>query len=1335
MVRLPVMLLLLLLGGAVPALGEVGGDLVPAREITQQDGPMPGWLKQWRQARDLVRRGEYRQAAPVYEELLAQREDLREARWELARLWLQLGTAERALGHFELLREAAPYEPRYARGLATALLAVGRSARAAELFQGLLVQFPDDPDLLAGLVTALVRQGREAEALEYQERLVKLRGVDGDEGAELARLYQRLGRPQQARPLVNRLAGRPDAAPELLRLAAEVHEDLGRSERAVAYWRRLLAKEPADPRAQARVEAHMLAAGSGEEALGYLQPALATDPDNPWLLRRLGQVHLELGRPDQALPYLERALEGQPADQQVLQLALQAYDATGQQAESLLVLERLLALEGEASPEKLRQAAQIYQERGQYAKALELYPRIMAYYPDQPEVMAEKLRLLDRLGRENEIGLMLRSPGWRTRTPEILAAWHALEPDDGRVMTALVFAHLEQGEWEAAEEVLARLAVVAPNDPEMLRARAAWAEGRNRPWAALQDYEELLAQQPDRLEVRRRALSLAAQLGLAERVELHLSYLEAVESAFSRRLELVQARLELGDSDGALRALDRLAAEFPEPQRQLELALSRAEVYRLADLPYESEQVLRKALLWGENLPAVYRSLFELTLATGRYPEAEVWLTALTRQQSEEPAAMLRLRLLSARGDHRAVLRLLPSLLLAEEPVDESDRLRAARFFWAADALWSAEQQVRELLEQDKVEPEVLVLAAMISQRRGQRAAEQEFMDRLEEWAQHDPGRQLQLAAILQRYERFPQAAALAARAAAGMPGSVGAGMLQVEALAAVPDNRAAWQALQELPAAGVGLYKVRRQKLELLLRLGYMSEVVALSEELSRAHPWSEPALALARLHALWMQRQWRPVLAELESRLTPEVGSLLAAGAAELGLAMPSAEPPGLWGRITGASSPLAELTDEVMSPAYAAGLLEGDPRLRRVAAPLYAEYRWQQRLALELRARAAIERRDFFAAAREYEQLDSNYPDEGPILYDLAGVHSRFQRWEAEAAIYRRLQAADLHYPGLAEARMRSDLKRRQRSTLGYEYRRERGRDGYVASGREALTASHWWAPLLGHEMDFSYSRLRYRNTDGPGTLNANQAELLYRRDAFAGVDLLLGVGAWLTAGDSGEGRNSVLGRAEIAGDLGDRLRGRIAYRREAVEDTLAALQRGIRADTIAVEGAVDLLTRLELGSAYSFRYFSDNNQTHGYDLWATYALLPDPTLLTFSYLYEYLDSREGPQGGGVRLDDGFADDDHPYWAPLNFWRKTFALSFRHQLSDDPFMRDRPRYYTLRYATSYDSASYGQQSLEGVFFLELSDSLIWQAGFGLVSGSDYRQRRLDSSLTYRW
>ncbi|MFH7320652.1 tetratricopeptide repeat protein [Desulfurivibrio sp. D14AmB] len=1349
--RLAVWALALLLpvgGGYSPA--GAAAPLVPEREIVLLEAMIPAWKLRWDEARSLVRQGRLPQAAQLYEELLAGEMPSHQARWELARVWQSLGEHDRALQHFELLWEANPENSEYNQGLAFALLATGRFGRSAELLAGLLSHNPQEPRLLAALVEAQLAMGNGAKALPALEKLVGLApdypGFAGElaPGAtaseSLARLYRRLGQVDRARDLSRRLAEPVGADPSLLILAADIHEELGLRRQAAAYWRRVVASGLAYPRAAARLDAYLLDEGHGEEALSRLLPRLAANPDDHQLLRRTAQVYLGMTLFEQALPHLENYLELNPTDRESLLLLLDIYNALHKEAEALVTLERLLALEGETAPDKLIQAALLYEERGEKLRALELYGRVFAQRPGEPRLLARQLRLLQLLGRDAEVReIMARSENAR-RAADILAAWHQLDPDNHPVTLSLALVYLEGSRLAESAELLAGLERAGYEQPQFFWARALLRERQQLPYAAWQDYERLLLLVPQREEARRRALVLAVRLGLPERVAEHSRHLAATAATdLAATLELVTARIEVLDLAGAHQALIFLQSEAAAPEERVWLLLAQARLFAVAGLVPEAEQALRLALLEGVEEVEVYRALFELALAAGRPAEAVIWLTALeqrwpsfpldsqqigdrglTMGEKEALPELMRVRLGLAEGDYRQALRLLRRLPREGAGMERLLAAAVGRLL-SDDLLWQAESLLQEeLLNREEAGPEALILAALVSERRGRLEEREDFLARAGEWALLDPGRVLALAEILARYGLHQEAVTVLDSLAEPLPRSLRGGLQLADSLTAAGRKSAALAQLDQLLEVYPDLFVLQSRRLRLLFEAGRLDEVVELADGLALSHPWAGADLALTKVHALWMQRQWQPALNELAERLTPTVNARFAAAAEEARLSVPADEPPSPWGRLAGAINPLSAFIDKIMTPVYAAALQPGDDQARRLAAPLYAEYRRQQRFAMELQARQAVERREFFAALRAFERLAQEYPDEGPLLYDLAGLYSRLERLEPEAAIYRQLTADQVQYPGLTGARLRNELKRQPRSSLHHEYRREEGRDGHKALVSHRWTASHWLAPYLGHEFDLAVSYWRYRDPDTPETARGRQAELLYRRDAFAEVDLLLGIGAW----GLNDGPEYLLGRAEIAGDFGDRFWGRLAYRRQLVEDTLEAVRRGIRTESYSAAAVIDLLPRLEAGASYGFLDYSDGNRTHGYDLWAGYTIFTDPTLLSVRYIYDFKDSSQGAPTG-----------DHPYWAPANYWRKLVEFSFRHQLSDDPFLRDIPRYYTLRYATIYDSDGYAHQELAGSLFLEWSPKLILEAGVELSSAPSYRRRQFSTTLTYRW
>ncbi|TBV82205.1 MAG: hypothetical protein EYX74_02690 [Desulfobulbaceae bacterium] len=376
-------------------------------------------------------------------------------------------------------------------------------------------------------------------------------------------------------------------------------------------------------------------------------------------------------------------------------------------------------------------------------------------------------------------------------------------------------------------------------------------------------------------------------------------------------------------------------------------------------------------------------------------------------------------------NEHRKVRHWLRQLS-AENRLTGQTRLLAVRLLLAADSLYLAENLIQTAVAVENPEPLALVLAATIKQRQGHDELAANFLEQARAWADQDPGRLLRLATTIANYAGydFPRQLQIISQDLARlMPDSLTGHLLRIDALAVVGKVEQALDELGQLAVIFPEFYPVTKRQSAKLLQLGRLPEAFALVEQTRIDHPWSTPDLVLARVNILWLQRRWREALQELEEALTSSVFDLFAAAARTAEVVVPSDDPPGLWPLLGQGVSPLRELVDTAMSPESAVAVKPIDERIRQLAAPLYADYRRQLRLALELNARQAVDRREFFAATRHYELLRRQYPDEWPILYDLAGLYGRMAQFEDAAAIYRQLAAAHLPYPGVAEAALRN------------------------------------------------------------------------------------------------------------------------------------------------------------------------------------------------------------------------------------------------------------------------------------------------------------------------
>ncbi|MBW2470669.1 MAG: hypothetical protein JRE18_01185 [Deltaproteobacteria bacterium] len=204
--------------------------------------------------------------------------------------------------------------------------------------------------------------------------------------------------------------------------------------------------------------------------------------------------------------------------------------------------------------------------------------------------------------------------------------------------------------------------------------------------------------------------------------------------------------------------------------------------------------------------------------------------------------------------------------------------------------------------------------------------------------------------------------------------------------------------------------------------------------------------------------------------------------------------------------------------------------------------------------------------------------------------------------------------------------------------------------------------------------------------------------------------------------------------FTGKIADEMRAVFSVKQDVVADTIASLKRNIKKRDYKIEFLFDLFPRLLLGGYFNFMEYSDSNWTNNYTFWASYVVLPEPTLMKFSYRYDLYDSREGYKPG-VPSDDGFAPDDHPYWSPLNYWITRFSFYFKHQLSNDALARGVPSYYTIEYSLGYDSEENDLHELKGSFNFEIARNYTVSASYGYLDLDVYQQTEAFLSLMYRF
>jgi tetratricopeptide (TPR) repeat protein len=1341
------------------------GPVVPDRQIQQRSTVTVQWQALWLQARNAALQKNFRTAVPLYQQLLILKPDLEEACWELTLIWLRLEEPEKAAALLERLLEIDGDQVSYLNTLAFILQGKAYYSRSLDLFTRALKNEPNHIEALVGIVQSLVKLRRKEEALPYLKILHRLRPADRQFRRELATIAFETGDLGLARSHLVALAEGVASDIPLLEMTARAHERLGLENLAIPYHMRILASQPDHQESHDRLAWYYEKHGRVEEALYHFQVLLAKNPANPSFLHAIGRLLENSGRFAEALPYFERYLAHRPKDRKVLDTMVNLHAALGERAEMLSSMDRLLAVDPDLEPGMIKLAARLYDESGQPDKAIPLYRRILATNPEDREVVAALAVALSATGKANSALAMWRhltelEPGrvepYRAMAEilylqqrhdelvEILERIHALDNTDELVALRLAAIYLERDEVGKGWLLLERIKESTPYRVEYLESLANYHEKIFQAEHALRAYEELLELKPDSSEIRKKCIQLAGELGKLSVLRNHLAVLEQGRSDAAVELLVGRALSACGVYDEALGRYQKLLVEgvsLAPPERQ-EILLEMAMLYRRAGLLYEAEQTLRMVLLLGGDISPAYLGLFELALESGAFTDAEIWLAQLRQAGPAPEHDLLLARLHSAKGEHRAAVGIARQKLAETAGIDadvgvyrqQFSMLFPARLLLAAGLLMEARHICLMAAEAGHPvhELERLVLLQQIAFKMRETAAGEQAHAEAMALAAADPGLLLHLGFLYQGADLPDQALRAAQQAVAAAPDSLRAWFLLIAAQQAVGKAEAALVSVRHITALHPGHAKAMALEATLFFKTGKYQEAEVRSGAISADNPYY-PEQRQLKGRALWRLNRWQEALAVYEDFLSPPVARIFEEESEARGvLHLPEISRTTIWQHLSYREAESAARIDRVMAASSAVDNSSQRQRdLNAIATPLYASYRWQERFANELTARRSISRREYYLAIRQFENLLKTFPGDESLMFDLAGLYSHQGLPGEEAVLYHRIASLNPDFPGLNEAIERNHLKRRPRLQLLFDRRSEKGRDGKKAIRQDQHGIGGWFSPALQQEIDFAAFLVRYQSTEDERDLQARRAVFSYQTDFNSNISIRLGGGVEEPENDL---PRTGLIDTKVTGRIGDKWRSYLSFARDVTTDTIGSLTRNIVRHDFHTGLGIDVLPRLAVGAEYVYTDFSDHNVTSGYEFWASYILLPEPTYLKVSYSYDFKDSRRGTQAG-IPSGDGFAVDDPPYWTPVNYWVNLASIHFKHLLSKETFDRSIPRYYILEYSLGHDSEGEAIQLLKGSFFLEWTQRLLMEAAAEIISSEPYRQSGVSFSAIYRW
>ncbi len=388
----------------------------PDREIRYEETLSPDWKNNWDLARELYRQQKFREALVQYEFLLAEKENIDEARWEYVTLLLHLERWRQAGEQLEKLIGNEPDKRDYRLAIARVQFETGKFESALRIYEHLYQSAPDDSSsvpVLKGLIRTLKEKQRDAEIIPYLEQLITYEPDEPELQLELATIAIEQGLlPKANKTLAHLEYSRPDDSAVLF-LYAQLHEKLGNTDAAAGYWQQLVSSNHDNMEAHYQLHRYYQDKENWAMSLKHVEIMLKITPSDPALLEAAAELNLRMDRIDKALEYYDYTLVIQPTNKIILQ---KKKEAQLKLAEDLVVLvenngshqlwQDLVNVTSDR-PGVYRQIANLLRLKGENEELIEVLTLICLEDPHDDKTLNELTVMLKNRGRNDELIALL----------------------------------------------------------------------------------------------------------------------------------------------------------------------------------------------------------------------------------------------------------------------------------------------------------------------------------------------------------------------------------------------------------------------------------------------------------------------------------------------------------------------------------------------------------------------------------------------------------------------------------------------------------------------------------------------------------------------------------------------------------------------------------------------------------------------------------------------------------------------------------------------------------------------------------------------------------------
>ena len=1268
----------------------------------------------WDDGRAHTRNQQYEKAIPYYLEVLKQKPNIEEVKWELCRVYMETKQYDEASLLLDSLLEINGNRIEYLLAAGNISLLTQKENQAVLYFGQALEQDPGGKfylESLEGLIEAMIRQGKRQLAIPLMEQLYQSGGATPELLLNLAQSSSEAGNLEKANFYYQELISKYRISPPVMRQAAYVLEQLEEYDSAAALWERYLG-EVADIYLRQKLADYYLAEMKYQEALPHLIILLDRGINREEYLLQVGNIYLlTLGRADKALGYFERYASEFPEGEDV---------STEIENIRLILANNLLS---------------IVENNGVWT----LWTDLAKITPDRVGIYRAMADLLEALGKNKEL-------------LEVLQIIHIHRPGDLQIRLKLSSLYYQNGSYQRCLDTLNEIKDSDNLSSDYFQLRMRCEQELLLDQALVASYLAYLDRYPDDEAARLKAIMLGGAIGNLEAVHKLLEGYGkldnkrsgsdvAIAKAGVDALVLNQFYTEAENLVSAILKQDVIDEDVYNL-----FSRESARIKFLKGMVFSAEQQLRVSLIKSSgNLYFIF-DLVDNAIKNEDGKSALAWLSLAENQLLEEKRFndmtddvshlkyfKLKIYLLSGKSElmrkeaHAHLDLLGPTrvtnrydleifkLLIADYYRDKSYKL-----YKNTIAAYSRHLKNRGVVD---------VLLLLVPD-----PAEDKIKDSWSAvFSKNSESELFEIYEFLLMLKETEIASALLGHLENRLQDSV---RLEISWAKIYLDQYQYDKAAQHYLALAERYPEEKHFADQVVKIEEYRGEVRGESSQSGLVEGGSVPQTdgtveqQLEQARALWLrdnETEALKIYENLEISLREELSPLL-----ELVKYSPeytSISQITFWNSLLTSEHDI-EILDHVMNSSFFAAHLNDE--ISRKTAESYENYRWIKIVVKERKAKQALNQREFYQAEKRYQELLEEENIQSANVYtDLATVYNRLGRYAKETELLEKIKEQQIQYPQLQTVVEKNKNRRRPQLFFDGLFLEADGRNGDIDIKRQYLGLGLKIQPTLYQEAGFQAGRNIYGNSEDSSVLTSNALAVNYA--LFFGEDAALS--AKIGFEDIEEVGNAYfLYDLRLSGRLAKSVEGFVKMDQMLVSDTVDSLSEGIYRRDIQAGVTIDYVPRLFLGIDFTYRDYNDDNDGKRFHLWSSYRVFSDVNNFDITYDYVKLENKiDSEQQFSDRGE--LTDIDLGYWSPGTYWRHSLKARVKRELWPLGKRQGGTSFVAAQYGLGYEEGDNFLQQFELDILLEISAPFLLKGTFVSDWSDDYNSTKAYATFVYRW